>query len=141
MARARTWEKGFLAVLAESGNVRAACDAAKVSRQVAYAYRADNEAFAAAWALALEEAADLLEQEARRRAYEGWDEPVYGKLEGKFAGEGRIGVVRKYSDSLMQFLLKGAKPEVYRERTDVRHSGKIDVTKLSDDELSAITET
>jgi hypothetical protein len=40
----------------------------------------------------------------------------------------------------MQTLLKGTKPEKFRDRTDVRHSGKIDVSKLSDDELRALAE-
>lgn len=50
-------------------------------------------------------------------------------------------IEHEYSDTLLIFLLKGARPEVYRERADVRHSGKIDVSALSDDELRAIVES
>ena len=33
------------------------------------------------------------------------------------------GVVRKYSDSLLMFLLKGARPDVYREQMRHEHAG------------------
>ena len=60
----------------------------------------------------MENAADLLEEEARRRAHDGVDEPVW------FQGV-QCGTVRKYSDTLLIFLLKGAKPDKYRERSSV----------------------
>jgi hypothetical protein len=118
--------------------------------------RDEDAGFAQAWQDALEESADLLEQEARRRAYEGVQRLKFdrGKLitipvldtEGKpvLDGEGlpltQPYVEHEYSDTLLIFLLKGIRPEKYRERTDVRHSGKIDVSKLSDDELQSIAE-
>ena len=58
---------------------------------------------------AREQAGDRLEQEARRRAIEGVTEPVWYR--GQIVGE-----VQKYSDTLLIFLLKGAKPEKYAER-------------------------
>lgn len=118
------WQKAFLTALEESGNVRLACAAAQVSRGTVYQRRSDDVAFAAAWESALEEAADLLEAEARRRAHDGWDEPVFGS-QGAGQGSGQIGTVRKYSDTLLIFLLKGARPEKYRERSDVKVSGEI----------------
>ena len=56
---------------------------------------------------------DVLEDEAVRRAKEGVEEPVYqgGKL---------VGHVQKYSDTLLIFLLKGAKPQKYGDK--VRHT-------------------
>jgi hypothetical protein len=36
--------------------------------------------------------------------------------------------VRKYSDTLLIFLLKGRKPERYRER--VEHSGKVSLEQI-----------
>lgn len=120
--RARIWQKGFLSVLRESGNVRLACEAANIDRSTAYARRHADAEFAVAWNDAMEEAADLLEAEAWRRAYDGWEEPVYGRV-GKDR-DGQVGLVRKYSDSLMQTLLKGHKPEKYRERQNIEHTGK-----------------
>lgn len=112
-------------MLAESGNVTLAAQAANIERSTAYDRRNSNEVFAVLWDDAMEQAADLLEAEARRRAYDGWDEPVYGRLAGKDAGEGQIGLVRKYSDSLMQTLLRGAKPEKYRDRQQIEHTGEL----------------
>lgn len=150
------WVRGFLTALRESGNVRLSCEAAKIDRKTAYNLREVDQDFAQAWQDALEESADLLEQEARRRAYEGVQRLKFdrGKLitiplldtEGKpvLGGDGEPlttpYVEHEYSDTLLIFLLKGIRPEVYRERTDVRHSGKIDVSKLSDDELQSIAE-
>ncbi len=122
--RPPAWQKAFLAALQESGNVRVACEHAQVGRTTVYQRRADDVAFAAAWESALEEAADLLEAEARRRAHDGWEEPVFGS-QGAGQGSGQIGTVRKYSDTLLIFLLKGARPEKYRERSDIKVSGEI----------------
>jgi len=68
--------------------------------------------FAAAWDEALEIATGSLELEARRRAQKGVLEPVYYK--GK-----KVGAVRKYSDTLLIFLLKAHRPDKYRD--NVRH--------------------
>ena len=70
-------------------------------------YRDDFEA-------AAERAADLLEDEVRRRAYYGVERPT-----GWYKGQAG-GVVTEYSDTLAIFLLKGLKPDKYRERYDHR---------------------
>lgn len=137
--RARPWQKAFLLILAESGIVTTACEAVDIDRATAYRRREADPDFAAAWDRALDDAADRLEAEVRRRAVEGWDEPVFGRVAKD--QDGQIGLVRKYSDSLAALLLKGAKPEKYRDRQQVEHSGKIDVTRLSDDQLRAILES
>lgn len=51
-----------------------------------------------------------------RRAREGVDEPVF------YQGD-ECGSVRKYSDTLAIFLLKGAMPEKYRENTRMELTG------------------
>lgn len=130
--RKKTWEAAFLDALAESGNVSKAAAAAGVTRTTVYALRNHPDApdFAEAWEDALEEASDLLELEARRRAVEGVEEPVfYQGLE--------CGSVRKYSDTLLIFLLKAAKPEKYRERTSTDNYN-IDLTSLSDEQLTRL---
>jgi len=102
----------FLEALAESGNVSEACGIAVVSRDCVYRLRKADKEFAAMWETAIEIACDSLELEARRRAKEGWLEPVHWQGIP-------MSVVRKYSDTLLIFLLKGANPEKYRERFDV----------------------
>lgn len=61
----------FLTALAASGNVTVAAQAAGVYRTHVYEWRKADAAFAAAWDDAIDQAADLLEAEARRRAYDG----------------------------------------------------------------------
>ena len=123
-----------MAELASHGNVSQACQASRICRQHAYRIRNRNTQFRGAWDEAIETGLDGLEGEARRRAVEGWDEPVFGKL-GPGQGTGQVGTVRKFSDTLLIFLLKGGRPEKYGERI----SSRIDVSKLSDEELRAIT--
>lgn len=118
------WERAFLAAFRDTGNVRLSCDAARVDRATAYARRQTHPGFAAAWDAAREDAADRLEEEARRRAYDGVDEPVFGSL-GAGSGSGEVGTVRKYSDTLLIFLLKGARPEKYREHHRHEHVGSV----------------
>jgi hypothetical protein len=40
-------------------------------------------------------------------------------------------MVRKYSDTLLIFLLKGARPAKYRERQQVEVSGQLDINTLA----------
>lgn len=150
------WVKGFLTSLAQSGNVRFACEAADVDRKTAYNLRDADESFATDWESALEESADLLEQEARRRAHDGLRRLKFHNgipIMVPALGENGIPLLNvdnepimvpyvehEYSDTLLIFLLKGIRPEIYRDNVSVRHSGKIDVSKLSDDELRAIIE-
>lgn len=121
----------FLESYAELGNIKAAAKAASVGRRSHYEWLKADEAYAANFAEAQAEAIDTLEREARRRAVEGVLEPVYQ------VGE-KVGTIRKFSDTLLIFLLKGAKPDVYRERFE--HSGGLalkPVATLSDAELDA----
>jgi hypothetical protein len=127
------WKAVFLKALAKSGVVTTACRKAKIGRTTAYKVRDEDIDLAAAWDDALDQAADVMEEEAHRRAVEGVLKPIY-------QGGKKVGSVREYSDTLLIFQLKAARPEKYRERSDIRHSGKIDVGKLSDDELLAIVE-
>jgi hypothetical protein len=111
----RTPEKGekFLKKLRETGgNVSRACKAEGIGRRTAYEWRAADEAFARAWDEAVEAGLDDLEQEAYRRAFKGTRKPVYQK-------GACVGYIREYSDTLTIFLLKGGRPEKFRERFDV----------------------
>lgn len=106
----------FLELLAGNGNVSVSAEACNLNRRELYRRRDDDAEFAEAWDAAMEEATDHLEAEARRRALEGWDEPVFWKgIES--------GVVRRYSDTLLIFLLKGSRPEKFRDRQQLEHTG------------------
>lgn len=117
-------QEAFLEALREMGNVRYACEQADIPRRTVYEWREAEPVFAQHWEEALDEAADSLEQEAWRRAVDGVDKPVFGSR-GAGLGSGEVGTVREYSDTLLILLLKAARPEKYRERTDVRQSGPV----------------
>lgn len=112
----KDWKPIFLQELARTGNVSTAAKKAKIGRRTAYGARLSDEVFAEAWKECLDIAVELLEEEARRRAAEGCDRPVYqgGKLVGK---------VREYSDVLLIFLLKAHRPDKYRENSRVVVAG------------------
>ncbi len=101
----------FLRALSQSGNVSEAARMAGIPRGRLYKLKASDKAFAEAWALAIEEATDLLASEAMRRAIDGFEEVKY------FKGE-PIGTVRKYSDQLLMFLLKAYRPSMFNQHSD-----------------------
>jgi hypothetical protein len=98
-----------------------------INRVTMYRWRQDDPSFAQAYSDAMEAGTDLIEQEARRRAVEGFDRPVYQR--GRM-----VGVVRVYSDELAVMLLRDRRPEVYRDTksqgasaTSIRiHGGLLD---------------
>lgn len=109
----------MLAAYAECGIVSAACKAAEVGRTAHYEWLKSDQDYAAAFAEAHTTAVESMEREARRRAMEGWEEPVFYKGD-------ECGYVRKFSDTLLIFMLKGANPETYRERFEQHFTGKVE---------------
>lgn len=104
----------FLAVLADGGSPIKACRAIGVDRRTAYNWKNDDPEFSAAWDSAREAGYDSLEDEARRRAVDGVQKPIY------HAGA-RIDTVTEYSDQLLAMMLKGYRSNVFRDK--VEHSG------------------
>jgi hypothetical protein len=115
----------FLAAYAENGTITHAAKAAGVDRATHYRWLDDAD-YAERFGVAQEESIEALEREGRRRAVEGTEEPVYqgGKL---------VGTIRKYSDTLLIFLLKAQRPAVYRERVDVTMDIRREIERLTDD--------
>lgn len=106
------------ALVASGGNITRACQAVEIVRMTAYRWREEDPEFAADWDRCRAAGVDALEDEALRRAFEGYDKPIVHKGEV-------TGTMKEYSDTLTIFLLKGGKPEKYKER--VEHSGGIDL--------------
>jgi hypothetical protein len=124
----------FLAAYRETGNIRLACIAAQISRSSHYRWLEQSLDYAEDFEQAKKDAVDVLEAEARRRAVEGWEEPV-----GWYKGQAG-GTVRRYSDTLLIFLLKGAAPRKYRERMEVSGALKgLDFSAMTDEQLSRIS--
>ena len=108
----------FLVALEECGNISEAAKKAKLSRGTLYRKYQSDKAFAAAWEESLAIGISALEDEAKRRAYRGWEEPVWHKGE-------QCGTVRKFSDTLLIVLLKAHMPEKYRENLKMDLFGNI----------------
>ncbi len=137
-------QRAFLQAYAICGCISTAARAAKIDRRRHYEWMGDWE-YAEAFEQAHLEACEALEAEARRRAVEGWQEPVVHQ--GQFTYEPKINrdgtvrmnrrgetvcsdtplTVRKFSDTLLIFLMKGAMPDKYRDQVKVEHSGQLDV--------------
>lgn len=75
MAR-KNWKSIFIRELAESSNVKAACDAAVISQSLAYNARRTDPDFARQWFEALAEGYDKLEMDLLLRLREGRLEDV-----------------------------------------------------------------
>ena len=108
-------QRVFLDAFLGTANVSHACRIAEIDRSTHYTWLKEDDAYATLFSEAEEHATDALEAEARRRAVEGVSEPV-----GWFQGSPG-GYVQRYSDTLLIFLLKGSRPDKYRERFE--HSG------------------
>ena len=113
----KVWKPIFLAFLARNRNVTLSAQEAGIARATAYDALRTDKVFAAAWEDAQEQATDVLEREAWRRASEGVEQPVF--YQGKVCGH-----VQKYSDVLLIFLLKGARPDRYREQLATPAAGR-----------------
>lgn len=109
-------KKKFLEIISRTGNISEAARQTRTARRTHYNWMDSDPEYAKAFNEAMEDAADNLELEARRRAVDGVEEPVYYKGEV-------CGTVTKYSDSLLMFLLKGAKPDKYADRQKTEMSG------------------
>lgn len=111
-------KQAFLDALANTGVVKTAITVSGVrSYSTCKRWRDTDPVFAEAYDEALEAAADLLEQEARRRAVEGTVRVKFHPKTGELVDE------IQYSDSLMMFLLKGSRPDKFAERTKSELSG------------------
>jgi hypothetical protein len=113
-ARAKEdWKKAFLQELGTSCNVRAACDAARVSINVAYRERSRDHKFAEGWDDAIGISVDGLQGAAWQRA-------------------------KEYSDSLMMMLLRAHRPELYRDGYNPLRFTDKQLDAMNDEERAAL---
>jgi hypothetical protein len=120
----------FLKALANTGSVTAAVAMASMSRTRVYELRKADSVFAAGWEEAEEIAADRLEEEARRRAVEGVQEPLQfgGQADRAMIGQdGAIVYTKKRAEmwgSLREWLRTGAvddDPELHADLIGVEY--------------------
>jgi hypothetical protein len=114
------WMK-FAENLVRCGKVVASLKAANIPvLELSIRRRVDAD-FEAWYQSLMDVCAQMLEDEAFRRAHDGVDEPVF------FQGQ-KCGDIRKYSDTLLTFLLKGMRPEKYKDRV-MTESTNLDLAK------------
>lgn len=115
--RTKNIETLFLETLALGQSITASAWTIGVHRTTAYDWRRESEAtrqedgtfrddFCVRWDAAVESSTDRLEDEARRRAEKGYERPVY-------QGGVIVGTTTEYSDTLMQTLMKGNRPQKF----------------------------
>lgn len=100
-------QRAFLAAYANCASITKAAKAAGLDRRAHYDWLEHDPDYPAKFDAATEQAAQALEDEATRRAYDG-------VLQAEFYQGKAVGTKRVYSDGLMMFLLRGMKPKKYR---------------------------
>lgn len=113
-------KRAFLESFSMLGSITAAAEAAEIHRTLHYKWLEDDADYRDAFGRASELAGDYLESKAIERATEGWEEPVWHQGQ-------QVGAVRKFSNTLLIFLLKGAKPEKYKDRIQQQHTGDVKI--------------
>jgi|SRR5262245_4716617 len=116
--RSAVMKRAFLDAFAQAGTCIGAAKLSGVDDRLHYAWLAKSEQYRKDFEIAKDRAAQVLEAEARRRACDGYDDPIY------FQGV-QVGHVRRYSDLLMIFLLKAAKPDIFRDYHSVNVKGSV----------------
>lgn len=103
----------FFETLARTGNITESCRICNISRSQAFRLRGEDEHFAEVWQDAMDIAGDALEAEARRRGCDGYEEPLHHQ--GRLTGH----KIKKYDTPLLMMLLRGAKPNIYKNRSEL----------------------
>jgi len=128
------WDDFLEALVIFSGNVSRTCEHMKVTRTALYGKREHNPKFEARFLAAKERGLDTMEDEATRRAVDGVEKGIY------YQGA-RVDTETVYSDGLIQFLLRGGRPERYRDHSlvEVHNPGTgTDLSALSEEDLEAL---
>jgi hypothetical protein len=130
----RREKKAYVLALAQVGTKVQAARIAGVHPCTPYSSQWRNDQpLQVAVKAAEEAAADLIEAEAYRRGVEGTLEPV-GWYQGQPGG-----YVRRYSDVLSIFLLKGLRPDRYKDRVEMRGAlANLDLNQLPDELIERI---
>lgn len=131
-------KRAYLIALSVTPSFRMAAQIANISSWKGYQLRLDEQDtdFQAAFLDARRMGITVAEDEAWERATTGWLEPVFGQISEPVEMErsdgkgtrtvwrhrtGVVGHLPKKSDTMMIFMLKGHRPDVYRDR--VEHTG------------------
>jgi len=109
---ARGKKEAFLAAFAETATITAAAAVVGIDRRTHYDWLKADPEYTERFRAAEQAVADSLEAEAIRRAREGVEKGVWHQGE-------LVGHERQFSDTLLIFLLKGHKPDKFKDRHQV----------------------
>lgn len=141
VTRLNRWQPKFLESLEQTGNVTISAEATGISRNTVYMEKGRDKAFAMQIAESLDKAADRIEHALRERGVNGVSNYIHhqGMLvtvpvdaagnvlasasDPKYAKSVPL-VKREYDTTAAIFLLKGIRPEKYRDNLNhVHHDG------------------
>ena len=106
-----SWRPAFLEAFAQCGIANLAARQVRVNPKTVQKTLERNPKFREAYYIAKENATQMLEAEMLRRAKIGIEKPV--------TVAGQREVIREYSDTLLIFMLKSLRPQVYRDNYNV----------------------
>lgn len=130
-------QNAFLKVFASLGVIGRSAEKAGIHRDSHLRWLGEDPDYAKRFEIAQKEAVESLETEMIRRGRDGYLEPVF--YQGEECGE-----IRKFSDTLLIFALKGLAPDRYRERFElpavpvggnITTNVQINVSGLSEEKL------
>lgn len=152
-------QDAFIGAFVACASITKAAAAVPIDRSLHYRWLVEDPEYFKRFEAARKQAGEALEDEAVRRAYEGYDEPVvyqgglcysadqFDKKTRKLKRGAKPLTVRKYDSGLLHKLLDGFLPERYKKRGAVEVTGanggpiKLEneaLRKLSDEELAAL---
>lgn len=115
----------FIAAYAKCGIIGRAAEIVGIYRMTPDAWAKKDKAFAQSMAEAYEDAMDVLEEEARRRAVDGLRKMKFHQGVAIIDPEtNQPYVEHEYSDNLLMFKLKAGRPEKFRDNVDITSGGK-----------------
>lgn len=126
-------QQAFLTALSLCGNATRVCAELRISRVVMYQFKRETPEFQVAYDQAMGHAYEGWEDEVARRAFEGYQRPVYqmGML---------VGSTTEYSDKLAEMMIRAGIPAKYNPKTitAIEHGGSmgIAVSQMSDEDLN-----
>jgi hypothetical protein len=124
----RPWMGAFLRAISQMPVVAVAARVARVAPTTANEWRRNHEGFADAWAEAWNLGVDALEREAHTRAMLGREKTItrtrVKRVAGEVVEEDRVETtILETSDALLLALLRAKRPDVWREKGELRVTG------------------
>ena len=106
------YKLAFLRHYVKTANITLSAREIGIARSTIFDWMKVDPTFKAAVDNGKEEGLDLLEEEIRRRGFDGYEQ-------GRVTKDGSVVTVTQYSDNLAMFLAKGGRPEKFRDNYPV----------------------